>query len=714
MSTPFSREEAIWLLGSLCNLHRVPFDERLVLQEFPPPYDLDTFRRAAQALGLKVGSVRLSADLLGALPAPALAYLKAAANDPSASPAASPGARTPVLLVHADKERLLYFRTGSVEPQTLLLADMESHIEPDIHLVGPDTAARDARVDDDGNPSAAAYAPPRAFGFHWFVPELLRHKTIWRDVLLASLALQVVGLVTPLCTQIIIDKVVVHQATSTLAVVGAALVLFMLFSAAMTALRQYLILHTGNRVDAVLGAQVFRHLFRLPMPCFEQRATGTLVARLQGLDTIREFLTGAAIALVLDLPFLLICLAVMFFYSWQLSLIVVGVMSLVVLLSVMVRPLLDVRLADQFRYGARNQAFLTEYLAGMATVKSLQMEPVLERRYGDYLATYLQASFRTRQLANGYGVTANTLEQVMTLAVLLVGALIVMRHAGFTIGMLVAFQMFAGRVSQPLLRLAGLWQEFRQASLAVRRLGDIMDLPAEPHGLVPQRAHHGLARVEFRGLGFRYSGQQPFLYEGLNLALAPGQLTVLMGPSGSGKSTLAKLLQGFYLPTSGAVLLDGRDIRHFSSNELRAQLGVVPQETVLFSGTVYDNLSAARAHAGFEDIQAACRQAGIHDTIEHLPQGYQTILGEHGVGLSGGQRQRLAIARALLKKPRLLIFDEATASLDMETAAQIADTVNRLKGRATILFITHQLPRGLLPDRVECIGSDAGGEGCTA
>jgi subfamily B ATP-binding cassette protein HlyB/CyaB len=294
----------------------------------------------------------------------------------------------------------------------------------------------------------------------------------------------------------------------------------------------------------------------------------------------------------------------------------------------------------------------------------------------------------------------NALEQTMTLAILCVGALLVMRNDGFTIGMLVAFQMFAARMSQPMLRLASLWQEFQQASIAVKRLGDIMDAPAEPYALTPSRAPEGKAEIQVAELAFRYSPEHPYLYRNLNLALKPGKLTVLTGPSGSGKSTLAKLLLGFYQPDDGRITIDGRDIRHFSANELRQYFGVVPQETVLFSGTIYENLLAANPNAAFGDVVNACKIAEIHDVIEKLPKGYNTEIGEHGVGLSGGQKQRLAIARATLKRPRILIFDEATNSLDQQTAERFAQTVNKLKGMATILFVAHQLPKGLAIDEV--------------
>jgi subfamily B ATP-binding cassette protein HlyB/CyaB len=331
------------------------------------------------------------------------------------------------------------------------------------------------------------------------------------------------------------------------------------------------------------------------------------------------------------------------------------------------------------------------------------MEPRLEGRYDDLLASYLAAGFATRQLSNTYNVIANALEQTMTLSILCVGALLVMQHDGFTIGMLVAFQMFASRLSQPMLRLAGLWQEFQQASIAVKRLGDIMDAPAEPQVLVPGRTVEGKGEVRIEGLSFRYSPDHPYLYKNLSLTLKPGKLTVLTGPSGSGKSTLAKLLLGFYQPTDGRIEIDGKDIRHLSANELRQYFGIVPQETYLFSGSIYENLIAANPNAGFDDVVQACKVAEIHETIEKLPQGYNTLIGEHGVGLSGGQKQRLAIARAVLKRPRILIFDEATSGLDQQTAEKFAQTVNALRSSVTVLFIAHQVPKGLAVDRVEVL-----------
>lgn len=694
-NAPLAYPEMLWLLGSLCSLQRIPFDAKLIEQAYPPPASWPSFHEAARSLGFKTGTVAWPKDWQR-LPLPAVAILKPVA-DPEAETA--PPA-VPVLILKTDGQKLLYFRAGSQTPETLAVEEATQRLAPELILV-----ARDH--DGESAPIAGFETEKKAFGFRWFLPELLKHKSIWRDVLLASLAIQLVGLATPLFTQVIIDKVVVHQTHSTLIVLGVALVMFMFFTSGMTWLRQYLVLHTGNRIDAVLGSQVLHHLLHLPLPYFEHRPTGTLVARLHGVETIREFVSGAAVTLVLDLPFLLIFLAVMFAYSWQLSLIAVGLLGTIAVLSFLVAPLFRDKLNRQFMLGARNQAFLTEYVSGIATVKSLQMEADIDRKYGNLLADYLAAGFSTKQVGNTYNVIANGLEQVMTLAILIVGALLVMQNDGFTVGMLVAFQMFAGRMSQPLLRLVGLWQEFQQANIAVKRLGDVLDIPQEPHALTPNREGGSQGRLAMHDLAFRYSEHHPWLYRNLNLAFKPGHLTVIMGPSGCGKSTLAKLMLGFYQPQEGQITLDGKDIRHLAANELRQVFGVVPQETVLFSGTLYDNLVMAHPHASFDDVIAACKAAEIHEVIEQLPEGYQTEIGERGTGLSGGQRQRIAIARALLKRPKILIFDEAVSNLDQHTAEHFAKTINQLKGKVTMLFITHQIPRGLLVDEAIELGATA-------
>jgi subfamily B ATP-binding cassette protein HlyB/CyaB len=678
--------ELLWALGSICALHRRPFSADLVEREFPPPCTHATLIGAGRAVGLRVRQVRLKRSSLERMVFPLLVEL---VRHSDAEPALG-------IVTAAADGKVVLFRAGRNQPETLSTEDFIATSSNVAWLAAPQGEA----VQDQD-----AAGTTRQFGFHWFVPELLKHRQVWRDVLLASLALQLIALATPLFTQAIIDKVVVHRTQSTLVAIGVAMVIFTLFSSLLSWVRQYLVLHTGNRVDAALGAAVWEHLLRLPVRYFQHRPTGVVAARLHGVETIREFVSGAAVTLLLDLPFLLICLGVMLWYSVLLTSISVGILLVIGIASVLVAPVFQARLNEQFLLGARNQAFVTEHIGGFETVKSLQMEPQLRQRYGDYLASYLQSGFKTKQIGNTYNVFATTMEQLMTLLILMVGAYTVMTEPSFTIGMLVAFQMFAGKLSQPVMRIVGLWSQFQQASLSVERLGDVMNAPAEPYSVTPQRQQAGSGRIEVQGLGFRYAEDLPLLYRDLSLTIEPGQAVALMGASGTGKSTLAKLLMGFYPPTEGQIRIDGVDIRHLAANELRSYFGVVPQETVLFSGSIFANLRAGNPAASFEQVVQACKMAGVHAVIEALPKGYQTEIGERGAGLSGGQKQRLAIARALLKRPKVLIFDEATSALDSETAEAFARTINALKGKVTMLFITHAMPKALKIDEVIRLGS---------
>lgn len=683
-------EEFLWALQTLCGLHRRTFNADAFTQQFPPPYDNAKLVQAARALGLRAQLKECGASELQHLPLPVLVQAKQGGF---------------AIVAAIQDDQALVLECGSSQPQACTVEQLAERLTSTVLLARPEDEA-------PSDPDAVA-ATGQGFGFRWFVPELLKHRRVWHEVLGASLVLQLLALGMPLFTQAIIDKVVLHRTESTLIALSVGMAVFMIFTALLTWVRQYAILHTGNRVDAVLGAAVFRHLFRLPPRYFQNRPTGVIAARLHGVETIREFIASAAVSLVLDIPFLVICVALMFYYSVSLTLVVLGVLAVIGILSFLVAPIFQARLNEQFLLGARNQAFLTEYIAGLETVKSLQLEPQLQDRYDGFLATYLRSGFQTKQIANTYNVIASTLEQLMMLLVLVMGAWIVMHPepavagsdgSAFTIGMLVAFQMFAGKLSQPVLRMVGLWQQFQQASLAVQRLGDLMNAPAEPYRLAAARTGTGAGRIELVDLGFRYAPELPMLYSSVNLAIEPGEVIAIMGASGTGKSTLTKLLQGFYRPSAGQIKIDGIDTGHMSANELRSHFGVVPQETVLFSGTVAENLMLANPLASFEQVVQACRMAEIHEAIQALPQGYETPIGERGAGLSGGQKQRLAIARALLKKPKVLIFDEATSALDPATANSFASTINALRGKVTMLFVTHALPKNLHVDQIYVIG----------
>jgi ATP-binding cassette, subfamily B, bacterial HlyB/CyaB len=690
-------QDVLWTIGSIAGLHHRAFDADLLLRQLPtPPLTSDSLIAAARSSGYRVKQHTSSLKELASLMMPCIAFLHEP-RAPDSNPGEAAEAR-PALVVKMNETHVMLFRAGTGQGITLTLKEFITQFTGLVFQFAPVTASL---KDPDG-----ARHTQQAFGFRWFIPELLKHRRVWRDVLIASLFIQLLALGTPVFTQVIIDKVVVHRTQSTLAVIAIGMVIFAIFSALLSWVRQYLVLHTGNRVDAVLGSAVFAHLLNLPPRYFETRPTGVITARLRGVENIREFIASAAVTLVLDLPFLFIFVAIMFAYNVPLTVMALGIIGVIVILSLIVAPVFRARLNEQFLLGARNQAFTTEYISGLETVKSLQMEPQVKARYDEYLADYLRSGFSVRQIANTYNVVANALEQTLSLLILIVGAIYVMNGTTFTIGMLVAFQMFASRVSQPMMRLVGLWQQFQQASLSVDRLGDIMNAPAEPYSLVPGRIREGRGTIEIEGLSFRYADGLPLLLKGLNLKIEPGRVVAFMGPSGCGKSTLAKLLQGLYRPSEGRIKLDGNDISYLAANELRINFGVVPQETILFSGTVYENLISAHPHATFDQVTKACKVAEIHDLIEGLPKGYQTEIGERGVGLSGGQKQRLAIARALIKQPKILIFDEATSSLDASTAEHFCATINQLKGKVTMLFITHQLPRNMQVDEIVQIGAN--------
>ncbi|MES9881501.1 MAG: ABC transporter transmembrane domain-containing protein, partial [Sedimenticola sp.] len=415
--------DLVWALGSLCSLHRIPFDAELLLKQFPPPYTTDSLIQAARSLGFRIKQAHRGIKALGKIPMPCFALLehKPATLDEASETDRSKDtglddnailAATPVLITGVSEERVNCFEAGTNTPVELSIDEFKTRYLDSVFLVAKE---RDAVKDPD------AVAETERFGFRWFIPPLLKHKKVWRDVLIASLVIQLLALGTPLFTQTIIDKVVVHHTQSTLIVIAIGMAIFMIFSAILSWVRQYMVLHTGNRVDAVLAAEVFDHLFKLPPRYFEMRPTGVIAARLQGVETIREFIASAGVTLILDLPFLFIFVGIMFYYNVQLTLIVLAILAVIAVISLFVAPLFQAQLNRQFLLGARNQAFLTEYIAGVETVKSLQMEPQLKHRFSDYLADYLHATFKTRQLSNTYNTAASTLEQLMTLLILVVG-----------------------------------------------------------------------------------------------------------------------------------------------------------------------------------------------------------------------------------------------------------------------------------------------------
>ena len=551
-------------------------------------------------------------------------------------------------------------------------------------------ATRRARVDD----------PDGRFDFGWFIPAILKYRRLLGEVLLASLFVQLFALVTPLFFQVVVDKVLVHKGLTTLHVLAIGLLGISLFEVVLGGLRSYLFSHTTNRVDVALGAKLFRHLLALPIVYFEARRVGDSVARVRELENIRNFLTGSALTLVVDLVFTFVFFAVMYYYSPRLTLVVLGAIPFYLLLSVWITPIMRKRLNEKFNRGAENQAFLVESITGVETLKSMAVEPQMQRRWEEQLAGYVGASFRSANLGNIAGQTAGFINKVSVVLILWIGATLVMQGQ-LSVGQLIAFNMLAARISGPILRLVQLWQEFQQAGISVRRLGDILNTPTEP-GYNPGRAALPALRGEvcFNGVSFRYRPDRAEVLRNIDLKIEVGEVIGIVGRSGSGKSTLTKLIQRLHVPGSGRVLIDGIDLALVEPAWLRRQVGVVLQESFLFNRTIRDNIALANPGSAMEQIVRASQLAGAHEFILELAEGYDTLVGERGATLSGGQRQRIALARALLTNPRILILDEATSALDYESERIIQHNMRSICRERTVFIIAHRLSAVREADRI--------------
>lgn len=527
------------------------------------------------------------------------------------------------------------------------------------------------------------------FDFTWFIPAIVKYRRLLLEVLLVSFVIQFFALITPLFFQVVMDKVLVHRGFTTLDVIAVGLTVVILFEVSLTALRSYVFAHTTSRIDVELGARLFRHLLNLPLAYFQARRVGDSVARVRELESIRAFLTGNAITLVLDLLFSVVFIAVMYTYSKSLTLIVVLSLPCYVILSLSFTPLLRARLHEKFNRGAENQAFLVETISGIDTVKAMAVEPHWTRKWDNQLAAYVSSSFRTATISTFANSGVTLISKLVTVATMYVGAKLVI-EGKMTVGQLIAFNMLAGQVAQPVMRLGQLWTDFQQTGISVQRLGDILNTRTEVAGnksALPPLA----GRITLEDVVFRYRPDGPEVLKNIDLDIAAGEVIGIVGRSGSGKSTLAKLVQRLYTPERGRVLADGIDLALADASSLRRQIGVVLQENVLFSRSIRDNIALADPGASLESVIQAAKLSGAHEFILELSEGYDTLVGEHGSTLSGGQRQRIAIARALMTSPRVLIFDEATSALDYESERIIQDNMKAIcKGR-TVIIIAHRL-----------------------
>jgi ATP-binding cassette, subfamily B, bacterial HlyB/CyaB len=670
---PAPADTAIGALVLLLRFHGIGADPAQISHRFGSNIGVPEMLRCAKEFGLKARAYQSNWQRLTKTPLPGIAVLRDGRY---------------LILGKASEEQVLVQNPSSARPILMSRTEFEAVWNGQLVLM----TAR-----------AGLLELSRRFDITWFLGALHKYRHLLREVLVASFFLQLFALVSPLFFQVVIDKVLVSRTLSTLDVLVVGLIAVSLFETVLGILRTYLFAHTTNRIDVELGARLFRHLLALPIAYFQARRVGDSVARVRELENIRNFLTSSALTLVIDLLFTFVFVAVMFLYSPLLTWIVLGAFPFYIGISAAATPLFRRQLNEKFARGAENQAFLVESVTGIETLKSMAVEPQMQRRWEEQLAGYVASSFRVIRLGNTASQIVQLVSKVVTVAVLYFGARLVIAGE-LTVGELVAFNILVSRVSSPVLRLAQMWQDFHQARISVERLGDILNTPAEPTynlGRATLPAIRG--DISFEHVTFRYRIDGPEVVRDVNLSVPAGQIVGIVGPSGSGKSTLAKLVQRLYVPESGRVLVDGVDLAVVDTTWLRRQLGVVLQENVLFNRSVRDNIALAETGMPIERIIKAATLAGAHDFILELPEGYDTIVGERGCSLSGGQRQRIAIARALVTDPRVLIFDEATSALDYESERIIQQNMAQIcKGR-TVFIIAHRLSAVRLADRIVTI-----------
>jgi subfamily B ATP-binding cassette protein HlyB/CyaB len=615
---------------------------------------------AAKKLGLKAKSARSSLSRLSHTPLPAIA------TD-------SDGRF--FIIARLDDGKALIHDPLAQRPEVLSLEELEARWTGELILIR----------------SEASLAGDLArFDFSWFIPAIVKYRKLLGEVLLVSFVLNIFALLTPLFFQVVMDKVLVHRGLTTLDVIAIGLLGIMIFETLLSGLRSYVFAHTASRIDVELGSRLFRHLVTLPLAYFQARRVGDSVARVRELENIRSFLTGNSITLILDVLFSVVFIAVMFMYSGWLTLVVILSLPLYFIVSLLITPVLRARLNESFTRGAENQAFLVETINGIDTLKSMAVEPQINRKWDNQLAGYVAASFKTQTLSTIANESVGFIGKLVTVTTLWLGARLVV-EGDLSVGQLIAFNMLAGRVSQPIMRLAQLWTNFQQTGVSVQRLGDILNTRTElsqgsRSALPPLRGD-----VEFDQVHFRYRPDGSEVLRGISLTIQAGEVIGVVGRSGSGKSTLTRLLQRLYTPERGRVLVDGMDLALADVSSLRRQIGVVLQDNMLFARSIRENIALVDPGTPIEAVMHAAKMAGAHDFILELPEGYDTVVGEHGASLSGGQRQRIAIARALIGNPRILIFDEATSALDYESERIIQQNMQDIcKGR-TVIIIAHRL-----------------------
>ena len=644
-------------------LNNVRIDSRAIIRDYAlnSAPSFEELIRIAKDKGFKAKIKPLTIKNLTSYPLPCIARDKN-------------GVYFNILKVDTSKNEVLIFKDKN-EPYAIKFEELLNIINPNTKMIVLKHKLLSDRI---------------KFGFGWFYARMLSYKKIVGEILIASFVIQLFGLVTPLFTQVVLDKVLVHHSLSTLNVIAVAFGAVIIFEMLLSLSRNYIFAHTTSKIDARLGAMLFDHLIKLPMIYFENRKVGNIVARVRELDSIREFIANKSVTVLLDMLFSVVFVIMMLLYSVKLTFVALGFVTIIATLYFFATPRLRARLEDKFQMGARSNSYLVESITGISTVKSLAIEGSMQRLWEDFLAKYVKSSFELSNLSNILSGIANALSKLMTLAILYLGVGLVIENK-LSVGQLIAFQMFAGQFSAPIMRLVGLWNEFQQALLSVDRLGDILNTPKEQENGNAITLSEIKGSVKFDNVSFKYSPNSPTVLQNFNLEVKPNTSIGIVGRSGSGKSTLTRLLQRLYYANEGAIYIDGVDIRHMNPSWLRQNIGVVLQDSYLFSGSVKENIAYAYPSASMDLILQASKVAGADEFISMLPEGYDTLVGERGSSLSGGQKQRIAIARAILTNPRILVFDEATSALDYESEKIISNNLAAIKKNRTVFIVAHRL-----------------------
>ena len=533
--------------------------------------------------------------------------------------------------------------------------------------------------------------PQEKFGLSWFLPALKKYRKVLIEVFLASFFVQLFALANPLMIQVIIDKVISQNSVDTLGYLVAFLLVINVFEAVLTTLRTYLFVDTTNRIDLTLGSEIIDHMLRLPLRYFEKRPVGEISTRVNELEKIRQFLTGTALTVVLDAVFSVVYIAVMLLYSPLLTAVSLAIIPVFIVLTLIFSPTIRRQLRVKAERNAETQSYLVEVLTGIQTVKAQNIELRSRWQWQERYSRYVSTGFKTVITSTLASSASSFLNKLSRILIIGLGAYLVL-DGKLTLGQLIAFRIISGYVTSPIMRLAQLWQNFQETALSLERLADIVDHPEEAEedrNNIPMPAIQG--KVQYENVAFRFKKTGPLQLNGVSLEVEPGTFTAVVGQSGAGKSTLTKLISRLYEPEGGRILIDGYDINRVELYSLRRQIGVVPQETLLFEGTVMENIALTNPDATTEEIIAAAQIAAAHEFIMGLPNGYNTRVGERGSALSGGQRQRIAIARTILQQPAMLVMDEATSALDYSTEQEVSRNLKEaLRGR-TVFFITHRL-----------------------